>query len=191
VRNCVVVILAAGLSSRFPGKLVAELWGRPLVWWAAEAARRSAVGPVYIVVHDRDVAKAAGQVAGAIYNPWRLHGLSTSVKAALTALIHVERIVFLPGDMPLVKPDTIKKVCGVDTRGLAVAVYKGVRGNPVALAKDAYAAALKLEGDVGLRALIERVETRYVEVDDPGVHIDVDTPQMLRRLSEQRPAMFI
>ncbi|MEM1734209.1 MAG: NTP transferase domain-containing protein, partial [Pyrobaculum sp.] len=64
MRNCVVVILAAGLSSRFPGKLVAELWGRPLVWWAAEAARRSAVGPVYIVVHDRDVARAAGQVAG-------------------------------------------------------------------------------------------------------------------------------
>jgi molybdenum cofactor cytidylyltransferase len=39
----------------------------------------------------------------------------------------------------------------------------------------------RLEGDVGARALLERHrdEVLQVPVDDPGIHVDVDTAAML------------
>lgn len=181
---CAVAILAAGLSTRLPQKLTATLWGKPLVWWAAETARQAAVGPVYIVTGEEKVAKAAGPLDGVIYNPWRAAGLSTSVKAAIAALIHTERIVFLPGDMPLVKPQTVHTVCKICHRGLAVPTRQGRRGNPVAIAKDAYPQALYIQGDAGLRTLFEKIPTTYIEVDDPGIHIDIDTPQDMAKLNQ-------
>jgi molybdenum cofactor cytidylyltransferase len=68
---------------------------------------------------------------------------------------------------------------------LAVPVYRGARGNPVASARDVYGLALGLAGDVELRALLGAVPVAYVEVEDPGVVIDVDTPEDLEKLASK------
>ncbi|MEM1598538.1 MAG: nucleotidyltransferase family protein [Pyrobaculum sp.] len=185
---CIGVVLAAGASSRFPGnKLLAKYGGRALVAWAA-AAVREALGEAYLVVGHMalEVKAAAGRVDGVVYNPWWREGLSTSVKAAVAAFAEEDCILFMPGDMPLVRPDTIRKVarCG---GGIAVPTYRGARGNPVACCRRLYGEVLtRLTGDVGLRALINAAPTYYVEVDDPGVLIDVDTPQDLQRLQNSK-----
>ncbi|MEZ0318593.1 MAG: nucleotidyltransferase family protein [Pyrobaculum sp.] len=180
---CVGVVLAAGVSTRFPGnKLLAPLRGRPLVWWAVETVRE-ALGEVYVVVgHMAEEVRRASGADGAVYNPWWALGLSTSVKAAVAAFVDARCLLFMPGDMPLVRPDTVREVARCEG-GLTVPTYHGVRGNPVALCRQAYATALtEVSGDVGLRVLIGKVPVRYVEVDDPGVLIDVDTPQDLGRI---------
>ncbi|MCI4447078.1 MAG: NTP transferase domain-containing protein, partial [Pyrobaculum sp.] len=98
--SCVGVVLAAGGSARFGGdKLLHSYRGRPLVWWAAEALRRSGL-EVYIVAARREVASAAGKADGVVYNPWWRLGLSTSVKAATAALLDRRCIVWMLGDMP-------------------------------------------------------------------------------------------
>jgi molybdenum cofactor cytidylyltransferase len=53
----------------------------------------------------------------------------------------------------------------------------------VASCRDVYPLALALEGDVGLRALFGRAPVEVVEVDDPGILVDVDTPGDLERLN--------
>jgi len=175
--RCVGVVLAAGGSTRFGReKLLQPYRGRPLVWWAAEALRRGGL-EVYIVASRRDVATAAGRIDGVVYNPWWHLGLSTSVKAAVAALLHAPCIVWMLGDMPCVKPETAAAVAERCRRGVVVPVYRGARGNPVASCRDVYPAALELTGDVGLRALFGRVPLEAVEVEDPGILIDIDTPE--------------
>jgi molybdenum cofactor cytidylyltransferase len=181
--SCVGVVLAAGGSTRFGGdKLLFRYRGKPLVWWAAEALRRGGL-EVYLVAARREVAQAAGEVYGVIYNPWWRLGLSTSVKAAVAALLDKKCVVWMLGDMPCVKPSTVAAVAGRCKGGLVVPTYRGARGNPAASCRDVYPLALALEGDVGLRALFGRVPVEVVEVDDPGILVDVDTPGDLERLN--------
>ncbi|MFN3804980.1 MAG: NTP transferase domain-containing protein [Pyrobaculum sp.] len=180
--NCVAVVLAAGASTRFPGnKLLAEFRGRPLIRWAVETAR-AAVSEVYVVIgHDAERVKKAAD-APAIHNPWWKLGISTSIKAAIVALIEARCIIFTLGDMPLVRPETVRELCRHCQKGAVVPTYKGVRGNPVAVAKDLYPIALtELENDIGMRALFNKTPVRYVEVNDPAIHMDIDTPQDLYR----------
>jgi len=176
---CTGVVLAAGASTRFGGlKLAAKYRGKPLVRWAVESAKE-ALGEVYVVLGYAadEVRRAAGPADGFIHNPWWRLGLSTSVKAAVSALIDRRCLVFMLGDMPEVSPRTVVAVASACERGIVFPVYKGARGNPAACCRDAYPLALELlSGDVGLRALVEHVEVKYVEVDDPGVLFDVDTP---------------
>ncbi len=177
MEDCTAVVLAAGAATRFPGKLMANFRNKPVVKWVVEIAEK-AVGRVYIVVgHNSDeVAKTAG--VPAIYNPWWKWGISTSVKAAIITLINSRRLVFMLGDMPLVKPETVRKICNACETGVVVPTYRGVRGNPVAVARDVYPQALlQLQNDVGMRALFNKIPTTYVEVDDAGILIDIDTPQ--------------
>ncbi|MGC9130290.1 MAG: nucleotidyltransferase family protein [Pyrobaculum sp.] len=183
--RCVGVVLAAGGSTRFGGeKLLANFRGRPLVWWSAEASRGAGL-ETYLVVNRREVAEAAGPLAGVIYNPWWRGGLSTSVRAAVAALYDKPCVVWMLGDMPCVSPSTVRRVAEACGSGLAVPVYRGARGNPVASARDVYGLALGLAGDVGLRALLGAVPVAYVEVEDPGVVIDVDTPEDLEKLASK------
>jgi len=181
--SCVGVVLAAGGSTRFGAdKLLFKYWGKPLVWWAAEALRQGGL-EVYVVTTRREVVQAVGEVSGVIYNPWWRLGLSTSVKAAVTTLIDKPCILWMPGDMPCVKPATVAAIAGRCMGGLVVPTYRGVRGNPVASCRDVYPLALALEGDVGLRALFGQVPVEAVEVEDPGILVDVDTPGDLERLT--------
>ncbi|MEM1572235.1 NTP transferase domain-containing protein [Pyrobaculum sp.] len=177
------VVLAAGGSARFGSqKLLSDLAGRPLVWHAAETLRSAGLS-VYVVVNDCRVASAAGAVDGVIYNPWWREGLSTSVKAAVVTLHDADCIVWMLGDMPCVKPETVARLASTCGKGLAVPVYRGRRGNPVASGRDVFPAALGISGDVGLRALLGLVPVSYVEVDDEGVLFDVDTPEDLQKAS--------
>jgi molybdenum cofactor cytidylyltransferase len=181
--SCIGVVLAAGGSTRFGGdKLLFRYRGKPLVWWAAEALRRGGL-EVYLVAARREVAQAAGEVYGVIYNPWWRLGLSTSVKAAAVALLDKKCIVWMLGDMPCVKPSTVAAVAGRCKGGLVVPTYRGARGNPVASCRDVYPKVFELEGDVGLRALFGKVPLEAVEVEDPGILIDVDAQDDLKKLN--------
>jgi Uncharacterized MobA-related protein len=181
--SCVGVVLAAGGSTRFGGdKLLFRYRGRPLVWWAAEALRLSGL-EVYLVAARREVASAAGRADGVVYNPWWRLGLSTSVKAAVAALLDRRCIVWMLGDMPCVKPSTVSTVARRCREGIVVPTYRGARGNPAASCRDVYPKVFELEGDVGLRALFGKVPLEAVEVEDPGILIDVDTLDDSKKLS--------
>jgi molybdenum cofactor cytidylyltransferase len=67
------------------------------------------------------------------------------------------------------------------------AQHKGVRGHPVGFAAELYSELTALRGDEGARRLAARYPAIGVEVDDPGVLIDVDTEADLEsvRLAQQ------
>lgn len=183
-----VFILAAGESKRFgEPKLLANLCGKPLISHSVEAALAAGVGPVYVVVgrEAREMASILKNFeVGVIFNPWFRQGLSSSLKAAVISAPRLDGYVIALGDMPLVKPQTYRElVKHLGEAPIIVPTYKGRRGNPVLLGREALPYVLALEGDIGARALLGALRASYVEVDDEGVLIDVDEPNDLAEIS--------
>ena len=86
-------------------------------------------------------------------------------------------------DMPFVQPATILALVAALAAGaeIAVPVYQGIRGNPVAFASARLPALLQLTGDEGARSILKKSCVTEVRVLDPGVRQDIDTPGDLRQ----------
>ncbi|MEO8135570.1 MAG: NTP transferase domain-containing protein, partial [Betaproteobacteria bacterium] len=60
---------------------------------------------------------------------------------------------------------------------LVVPRYRGERGHPVGFARVHFPALSQLTGDAGARAVIAGApRVAWLDVDDPGVMRDIDTP---------------
>ena len=68
------------------------------------------------------------------------------------------------------------------------AQHRGRRGHPVGFASELYSELALLSGDEGARRLVARYPAQGVEVDDPGVLLDVDTIADLTGLRRQLDA---
>ena len=194
-----IAILAAGRGSRLGGDLpkpLVELHGRPLVGWALEAAIDSALRPVVLVVgHGRAaVTRAANEGVVVVRSRrWR-RGIARSLRAALKALepkAQVGAVCVGLADQPLVGADAYRRLAAAyrDGAKLAVATYRGRRGNPVLLGRRLWSEARRLDGDVGARALMRDHDVVEVDCTDTGDASDVDTLDDLReaeRLLEAR-----
>ncbi|MGD9099038.1 MAG: selenium cofactor biosynthesis protein YqeC [Anaerolineae bacterium] len=204
VRNRVaLVVLAAGESRRF-GRLKQLLpWGDggTLLTHALDVALASRVRPVLVVLGCRaedcravlgDPLTSSGQsspyrAVAVIVNPDWTEGQSTSVRAGLAALPeNVGAVVFHLADLPGVTPGVIEALIARHEATLAPVVwpeYEGQRGNPVLLDRDTFPALQRLTGDVGARPVIMAYaragDVERVAVEEPGVLLDVDSPQDL------------
>ena len=87
-------------------------------------------------------------------------------------------------DQPLVGAAAYRRVASAydDGARLAVATYRGARGNPVLIARPHWSEALDLEGDEGARVLLRRYGATEVPCDDTGDPSDVDTTADLAAL---------
>jgi molybdenum cofactor cytidylyltransferase len=193
-----VAVLAAGRGSRLATdapKPLAELRGRPLVSWAVSAAIASGLRPVVLVVghHGGAVTRAAPEgVLVARSRRWR-RGISRSLRTALQALesrAEVGAVCVGLADQPLVGPDAYRRLAGAYRGGarLAVATYRGKRGNPVLLARSLWAEARRLDGDVGARALMDDHDVVEVDCTHTGDPNDVDTLDDLREAERRLEA---
>jgi molybdenum cofactor cytidylyltransferase/nicotine blue oxidoreductase len=194
-----IAVLAAGRGSRLGGdvpKPLLELCGRPLVSWALAAATASGLRPVVLIVGHGGGAVTRAATEGVLVirsRRWR-RGIARSLRAALDGLeprAQVGAVCVGLADQPLVGPDAYRRLAGVyrDGATLAVATYRGRRGNPVLLARPIWAEARRLDGDVGARALMDHHDVVEVDCTDTGTPADVDTLDNLReveRLLEAR-----
>ena len=189
--NSVGILLAAGRGRRFDpegrrNKLLQLLPdGDPVV--VASARHLLAVLPRVIAVvpaADGGVAAAlralgcdvttceqadSGMAASLVHAIGHsLSGTDTQADAWLVAL----------GDMPFVAPATMHALLAALGRGadIAAPAMQGRRGNPVAFGAAHLPALLALQGDAGARGLLRSAAVAEVEVDDPGIFRDIDTP---------------
>lgn len=103
--NCVIMIPARWQSTRFPGKPLASIQGKPMVQHAYESARRADIGPVYVVTDHQDIADVITNIGGQVLmTKPNLPTGSDRVFAAAQALPEQpEVIINLQGDLPFVE----------------------------------------------------------------------------------------
>jgi molybdenum cofactor cytidylyltransferase len=186
------IVLAAGGGSRFTAsggdghKLLAPFQGRTLVEWAIESAAAAGLDATYVVrgATDLPVPPFAAEAVKFVANDrWR-DGMATSLRAGLTRARrdgHHAVVVGL-GDQPLVLAESWQRVARATAKPIAVATYRGTRGNPVRLSSLVWP-LLPLTGDQGARVVMRRRPDVVMEVPCPGGAADIDTVDDLREWS--------
>ncbi len=106
--EAVIVIPARYGSTRFPGKPLAPLWGKPLIQHVYERALRSKrCSRVIIATDDARIAAAAAGFGAEAAMTSADHPSGTDRVAEVTRGLDADLIVNLQGDEPLVDPASI------------------------------------------------------------------------------------
>lgn len=166
-----VLVLASGRGERFiasggaGSKLQALLAGKPVLERTLDAVRASGL-------------------------PWHLEdaghaGMGDSIAAAVAATRGAWGWLVLPGDLPLIRPDTLLKVAAaLQDHVVVLPVYGGQRGHPVGFGVECRDALMGLSGAEGAARIVRAYQGMHVaydlQLDDPGVVTDIDTVQDLR-----------
>ncbi|WP_413292848.1 3-deoxy-manno-octulosonate cytidylyltransferase [Bdellovibrio sp. HCB185ZH] len=108
------VIPARFASTRFPGKPLALLQGRPMIQWTIEGAKKSKLLTDLIVATDDDLIKAAAEAVGAkvVMTDSSLPSGSDRIHAAIKN-VDCDVVVNIQGDEPLVTGDLIDRLAQV------------------------------------------------------------------------------
>ncbi len=190
----VAILLAAGTSTRMgQPKLLLPLRGRPLLAYALGAVRGSAVARTVVVLGAaEEQVRSAVSLDGVdvVRNPDFADGMSTSIRAGVRASRSADAFLFVLGDAPFVTSRTVDALIRLwepGGRGILVPTFRGRRGNPVLIDASLAKEIETLHGDTGFRALFpaHADDIREVDVDDPGVLVDIDTPEELAALEER------
>ena len=187
------IILAAGRSRRMgANKLLLDYRGKPILQHVIDAARRSSLDPLILVLgNDSDRVRSLLDTGGVelVDNKEYERGYGISLQAGLDALRHPCRgAMFLLGDQPLVTPATLGRLLAAFAAGpdrWVAPSYRGQRGNPVITPSCWFDKIYALTGDSGPRLHLQDPAARLnlVEVDDEGVVFDIDRPDDYERLS--------
>jgi len=106
--RAVGVIPARYASSRFPGKPLADLRGRPLVQHVYERARRSkTLARVVVATDDLRIRDAVVAFGGEVQLTGLHHPSGTDRVAEVAASLSCEIVVNIQGDEPLIEPPMI------------------------------------------------------------------------------------
>lgn len=184
-----IVVPAAGRGIRFGGpqhKLEQPFGGGTVLGTTLRHAIQTQL-PV-IVVTSATLAPLVGQQLAArdivvLSDGEAARGMGYTIAAGVAARSGAPGWLVLPGDMPLVLPDTLLAVAtALEQHPVAYAQYKGRRGHPVGFAAELYSELILLDNDDGARRVLARYPAHGQEVDDPGVLMDVDTPADLATL---------
>ena len=108
-----VVIPARMRSTRLPGKMLADVAGKPLVAWAAEKARASGAKRVVVATDHEDIRKALVPLGFETCLTSENHETGTDRLAeavAILGLADADIVVNVQGDEPLIDPRLIREV---------------------------------------------------------------------------------
>jgi molybdenum cofactor cytidylyltransferase len=179
------VILAAGSSTRMEGKpkaLLRDSHNQTYLTRIAVNAREGGAGGVLVVVgppHGDAVKKALPPGVAAAVNPRPERGMLSSVQSGINAVPRgCTGVLVWPVDVPFVKSTTVRALINAPGAKLVLPTHQGKGGHPLRIPQQLFAEVMALDGDGGLKALID-ARPNAVErlaVDDPAVLIDVDTP---------------
>ena len=100
-------------STRLPGKMLADVGGKPLVAWAAERARASGADQVVIATDHQQIADAIAARGYKVCTTSPDHPTGTDRLAEAVGLLGLgadEIVVNVQGDEPLIDPELIRKV---------------------------------------------------------------------------------
>lgn len=107
--RCVIVIPARMGATRFPGKPLADLLGRPMVQWVWEAAAKSGVADrVVVATPDQEIVDACASFGAEAVLTSHDHPTGTDRIAEVAEKIAAEVYVNVQGDEPLIRAESIK-----------------------------------------------------------------------------------
>jgi len=193
------IILAAGESRRmgYPKPLL-DIGGRTFIEHIAETMLAVVPRLVIVIGAHRERVRAAiprdARIA-IVENPDYSRGQLSSLKVGIGVIQpdSAGAIVHL-GDHPMVRVETFRAI--VDSyhrtgKPIVIARHDGRRGHPVIFDRAMFAELLSAPEEEGARHVVNADPSRvaYVDLNDPGINLDLDTPSDLARAGLPPPPL--
>jgi len=181
-KTATVIILAGGNGKRFLAsggvthKLDALLCGKPVLWHVMQAVRSSGL--------DWHLVRPATATPG----------MGSTIAMGVKATADAPGWLILPGDLPLVRGASLKRVAeALVNHAVVVPHCLSRQGHPVGFRRECFDALAALSGDAGAASIVrahrQNGQTLELSLHDVGIFLDVDTVQDMhcaRRLMRAR-----
>ena len=186
------IVLAAGASVRMGrSKALLQMGGRTFVRRILDELRAGGIDEIAVVLRPEHSAEKAEVSAGAgriVENSRADEGQLSSLVAGLDALDApaVESVLITLVDVPLIQASTIRVLLDRAERTSAPIVrvsFHGRHGHPVVFKRQVFHALRAADPAVGAKAVLRAFAVEEVDVEDPFVVEDVDTPDDYARLA--------
>lgn len=185
--QAIALVMAAGHSQRFGAdKRRAKLADGRTLLAASVALAEQSFAETWVVLREEEAPAELGitDTLNVIHAPAEDIGLGISLATAFSRFIALEHpapaVAVMLGDMPWLAPATCRRLAAHADPHLILRPRHGGRGgHPVLFGRDFWPRLSRLRGDQGAReVLIENPNAcRFIDVDDPGIHQDIDLPQ--------------
>ncbi|MDQ0246187.1 molybdenum cofactor cytidylyltransferase [Bacillus fengqiuensis] len=117
-----------------------------------------------------------------VYNENFNQGMFHSIQKGCNE-VNAPTFFLTPGDCPLVKKETVQLLAKHKGNVIIPSFnYKG--GHPIKLSSEVKQKILETNPESNLRVVLGGYEKTYMNVDDPGVLMDVDTPEDYQKAIE-------
>lgn len=183
------VIMASGMSKRFgSNKLMTDFDGSPMILRALQATERLAQHRVVVTRHG-DVAELCREQGVDVV----LHELphkNDTIRLGLEALGDLDGCMFLPGDQPLLRKETVAELikCWKSNRERIIRPVCGdVPGSPVLFPRWAFPELRNLPAGKGGNYVLKNHpdQVTVMNISDLYELMDADTPDALNILRQQ------
>ena len=180
------VIMASGLGKRFGGnKLMADFHGKPMIRRALDATEGLFTHRVVVTRHESVAALCRTLNVDVVLHdlPYR----SDTVRLGLEALPDLDACMFLPGDQPLLRRETVAMLLENwknNPNSIIRPAYEDNEGSPVLFPSWAFPELQSLPEGKGGGVVIKNHpnEVLRVSVADPFELADADTQETLELL---------
>lgn len=186
------ILLAAGESRRMGSpKALLRYQGKTFIERSCNAFLSAGVDELIVVLGAR-----AGELCRAVpihprlrtvTNPRYFQGQLSSLMTGIGALSpESEAVVVNLVDHPLIAAETIKALITsfqMEPLPIVIAAYNGKRGHPVLFSRQIYGEILAAPLDQGAKVIVRKdpARVRELQLNDPGILADIDTPEDYRR----------
>ena len=197
------VIMASGLSRRFgANKLLADFCGQPMLCRAFAATAAPSISARIVVTRSEEV-QALCRAQGVPVLLHSLPGRNDTVRLGLSALLEqlpeLSGCMFLPGDQPLLRRETVEamteRFCPTEWQketereifrlgAVADNDPTPLVGSPVLFGSSFFPELLTLPENKGGNILLKKypAQVRTVCIADSAELLDADTPEVLQQL---------
>jgi molybdenum cofactor cytidylyltransferase len=192
--KAVAIILAAGEARRMahPKALIEHEGGRSFLQSLASTFGKAGCAVLGVIGKDAEAVREQHPAVMLVDSPRWQDGPMASIKAGLEEALEegAEVVLLHPVDMPAVRASTLKsllKAMGEADEALRPE-FEGAPGFPVMLSR-AVAERLVDSSVQQLEAALQGVKLRRVSVKDPGVVVNINTPETYERLFGMQPRL--
>jgi len=189
--NAAGLILAAGESRRMgsPKALLRYRDETFLDTLTALLARFCAPVIVVLGAHAAEIRAASTRPATFVVNPDFALGMTTSLQVGLRAVPpEADGVLFTLVDHPAASSSTLDALLAAanpdDASLVRVPRYRAKRGHPIWFSRELMPEFLALPADGPARDVVARYldRTEYLDLEDPGIVADIDSPEDYRAL---------
>ncbi len=167
--------------------------GRAFLETILTTLREAGLSRITVVLgHHASEIQRAVDLGGAevVINRDYHQGQTSSLQAGLKALegTEPEAIVLCLVDHPAISAETVRVLLATFRQSgspVVIPTYRGQRGHPVLMGRVLFAELKTLSHGEGANTVVRkyRQATQFVEVQDPGIVVDVDDPETYGQLT--------